>query len=67
MDGSGGRNQNAAHGSHAEFRFDAEIGGVLFEALDAILPEFGLGAMLLEIPAASIAGRPNRAHQSSEE
>ena len=43
MDGSGGRNQNAAHGSHAEFRFDAEIGGVLFEALDAILPEFGLG------------------------
>src|SRR6266404_1168686 len=42
MNRAGGWKQNAPDGGHAEFRFNAKLGGTLFEVLDALLPKLGL-------------------------
>src|SRR5437016_10025932 len=35
-------NQNVPDGGHAEFRFNAKLGGALFQALDSLFPKLGL-------------------------
>jgi hypothetical protein len=40
--GPGRWKQDAADGGHAEFRFDAKPGGVLFQAFDLLFPKFRL-------------------------
>src|SRR5229473_1383033 len=42
VDSPGWRRQNAPDGGHAEFRFDAKLGGTLFEVMNALFPKFGL-------------------------
>ncbi len=42
MNGAGRWRQDAPDGGHAKFRFDAQLGGAFFQALDALFPKFGL-------------------------
>src|SRR5207245_5846179 len=42
MNRTGGWQQNVPDGGHAEFRFNAKLGGTFFEVLDALLPKLGL-------------------------
>src|SRR5208282_3683914 len=42
MDGAGRWKQNTMDGGQAQFRFDADLGGLLFEASDTLLPEISL-------------------------
>ena len=42
VDSPGWRRQNAPDRGHAEFRFDAKLGGTLFEVMNSLFPKFGL-------------------------